>query len=71
MNNPHAAVYGANSFVSSQKFATLTPASSCTNGEQACVNDQFAQCVNGKFVLQPCGAGTMYVSLLIIYSHVS
>ncbi len=56
-------------FVLSQKFATLTPTSSCTAGEQACVNDQFAQCVNGKFQLQPCAAGLMYVLLLMIYSH--
>ena len=46
-------------YYSSQKFATLTPDSPCTAGEQACVNDQFAQCVNGKFVLQACAGGTM------------
>jgi hypothetical protein len=32
------------------KFATLTPTSSCTDGENACVQGSFAQCANGKFV---------------------
>lgn len=41
----------------SQKFATLTANSPCTAGENACVNSQFAQCVNGKFVLTGCAGG--------------
>ena len=40
-----------------QKFASLTPSSSCTTeGENACISDSFATCVGGKFVLQPCSA---------------
>jgi hypothetical protein len=46
----------------SAKFATLTPDSSCSAGEDACVNGAFAQCVNGKFsVFPPCSSGLVYV----------
>ncbi|KAJ7226024.1 hypothetical protein GGX14DRAFT_423539 [Mycena pura] len=44
-------------------FKTLTASSSCTAGQDACVTGQFAQCVNGKFVLQPCAGGTVCASL--------
>jgi hypothetical protein len=40
-----------------EDFKKLTPDSSCKDGEQACVEDQFAQCVNGKFALNSCGGG--------------
>ncbi|RIA85176.1 hypothetical protein C1645_727838 [Glomus cerebriforme] len=40
-------------------FAKLTPNSPCTDGQQACVNDQFAQCVGGKFQLNSCGGGDL------------
>ncbi|KAM5531094.1 hypothetical protein V8D89_015259 [Ganoderma adspersum] len=59
---------GQDAIALNQKFATLTPASSCTTGEQACVNDQFAQCVNGKFQLQPCAGGTICVALPLVNS---
>jgi len=45
------------------QFATLTPTSACTAGEDACVNQQFAQCVNGAFVLQACAATTVCAAL--------
>jgi len=51
-----------------QKFASLTPDSACTAGENACVQGQFAQCVNGKFVLQPCGTGTVCAALPLVNS---
>lgn len=38
----------------------MTADSPCNAGENACVNQQFAQCVDGKFVLQSCGSGLMY-----------
>jgi len=44
-------------------FKTLTANSPCTAGQDACVTGQFAQCVSGKFVLQPCGSGTVCASL--------
>jgi hypothetical protein len=49
-----------------QKFQALTPASSCTSGEQACVNGQFAQCVGGKFALSPCSGGTTCTALPLV-----
>lgn len=51
------------SFLPSQQFAGLTPDSPCDAGENACVNQQFAQCVGGKFVLTPCAGGLMYVCM--------
>jgi hypothetical protein len=44
-------------------FKSLTPDSACTAGQDACVNQQFAQCVSGKFVLQPCAGGTICAAL--------
>ncbi|KAF9478723.1 hypothetical protein BDN70DRAFT_986367 [Pholiota conissans] len=50
------------------KFKTLTPDSPCTAPEDACVNDKFAQCVGGKFVLQSCGPGTGCAALPLVNS---
>jgi len=50
------------------KAATLTPDSPCTDGENTCINDQFAQCANGKFVLTPCGGGLKCVTLPLVNS---
>ncbi|CAK5264987.1 unnamed protein product [Mycena citricolor] len=50
------------------KFATLTANSPCTEGEDACVTGQVAQCVNGKFVLQPCAATTQCFALPLVNS---
>ncbi|KAF8590279.1 hypothetical protein K439DRAFT_1330579 [Ramaria rubella] len=49
-------------------FATLNAGSSCTSGENACVNGDFAQCVNGKFVLSPCAAGLTCTALPLVNS---
>jgi hypothetical protein len=49
-------------------FATLTPNSACTQGQNACVNNNFAQCIEGKFVLQPCGASSVCVALPLVNS---
>lgn len=40
------------------QFAALTANSSCTDGQSACVQGQFAQCVSGKFMLSSCGSLT-------------
>jgi len=40
-----------------KKFESLTPASPCKNGEQACVKGKLGQCIGGKFVLQACAGG--------------
>ena len=42
-----------------RKFASLSASSTCTPGENACVRDGFAQCVGGRFIVQPCAPGTM------------
>ncbi|KAJ4485506.1 hypothetical protein J3R30DRAFT_3281660, partial [Lentinula aciculospora] len=45
------------------QYQTLTSTSSCTTGEDACVTAKFAQCVNGKFVLQSCATGTICAAI--------
>ncbi|KAJ8521252.1 hypothetical protein ONZ45_g2009 [Pleurotus djamor] len=45
------------------QFASLTAASACQDGQQACVEGAFAQCVNGRFVLTQC-AGTLTCAAL-------
>lgn len=39
------------------KFKTLNSLSPCEANEVACIDDSFAQCVDGHFVLTPCTAG--------------
>lgn len=50
------------------KFATLSAASSCTSGENACINGAFAQCSNGRFVTMPCAGGLTCVALPLVNS---
>ncbi|KAI0291076.1 hypothetical protein B0F90DRAFT_407732 [Multifurca ochricompacta] len=38
-----------------RKFEGLTANSPCKDGEDACINGQFAQCAGGKFALTSCG----------------
>ena len=49
-----------------RKFQSLTAASSCTSGESACVQGQFAQCVGGKFQLTLCAASLQCVALPLV-----
>jgi len=49
-----------------RKFQSLTTSSSCTSGEQACVQGQLAQCVSGQFVLAPCGSTLQCVALPLV-----
>ncbi|KAL4244851.1 hypothetical protein ABKN59_001539 [Abortiporus biennis] len=46
--------------------ASLTPDSPCTDGENACINQQFAQCSGGKFLLTPCSGGLICVNLPLV-----
>jgi hypothetical protein len=39
-----------------KQFQGLTASSPCTDGQQACVQGQFAQCVGSTFQLTPCAA---------------
>ncbi|RPD63936.1 hypothetical protein L226DRAFT_520630 [Lentinus tigrinus ALCF2SS1-7] len=59
---------GQDAIALNQKFATLTPDSPCNAGDNACVNSEFAQCVNGKFVLQPCAGGLVCAALPLVNS---
>ncbi|EPQ59263.1 hypothetical protein GLOTRDRAFT_114005 [Gloeophyllum trabeum ATCC 11539] len=50
------------------QFATLSDSDSCTDGESACVNGGFAQCVGGKFVTTQCAGGTQCFALPLVNS---
>lgn len=47
-------------------FSTLTPNSSCTDGQDACVSGGFAQCVGGKFAITQCSSGLMCAALPLV-----
>ncbi|KAH9019133.1 hypothetical protein EDB85DRAFT_584607 [Lactarius pseudohatsudake] len=49
-----------------RKFQSLTPDSSCTDGESACVNGQLGQCAGGKFLISPCAASLQCVALPLV-----
>lgn len=51
-----------------KQFAALTADSSCTDGQNACVQGQFAQCAGGKFMLTPCSESLMCVALPLVNS---
>ncbi|KAI0747092.1 hypothetical protein C8Q80DRAFT_1105924, partial [Daedaleopsis nitida] len=48
------------------KFASLTASSSCTTGDQACVQGGFAQCTDGKFAVTQCAGGTSCFALPLV-----
>ncbi|KAJ4470091.1 hypothetical protein J3R30DRAFT_1224087 [Lentinula aciculospora] len=50
------------------QFASLSPSSSCTDGQNACVSGAFAQCVGGKFETTQCGGGTTCAALPLVNS---
>lgn len=59
---------GAKAKALNAKFATLKPNSKCTSGENACIGGKFAQCSGDKFVLTPCGGGTVCKALPLVNS---
>ncbi|KAF9258612.1 hypothetical protein L218DRAFT_909265 [Marasmius fiardii PR-910] len=59
---------GEDAIALNDKFKGLKADSPCNAGEDACVNDQFAQCVGGKFVLQPCAATLICAALPLVNS---
>jgi len=59
---------GQNAQQLNSQFAQLDASSSCQEGENACVNGQFAQCVSGAFVLQQCAASTQCFALPLVNS---
>ncbi|KAF8508524.1 proline-rich protein [Hysterangium stoloniferum] len=48
------------------KFASLTASSPCNEGDEACVNNGFAQCVGGKFAITQCAGGTQCFGLPLV-----
>ncbi|THU90745.1 hypothetical protein K435DRAFT_801766 [Dendrothele bispora CBS 962.96] len=59
---------GKDAIALNDKFKTLTADSPCQAGDQACINGGFAQCVNGKFVVQQCAGGTTCAALPLVNS---
>ncbi|KAG5349666.1 hypothetical protein C0989_002470 [Termitomyces sp. Mn162] len=57
---------GQDAIAQNNQFAGLTPTSACTDGQQACVNGGFAQCVGGKFVITQCAGGTTCAALPLV-----
>ncbi|KAF8513815.1 hypothetical protein BU17DRAFT_68611 [Hysterangium stoloniferum] len=55
-------------FSFNKQFASLTTSSSCTAGQNAYSNNQFAQCVDGKFVLTGCAGGLQCAALPLFNS---
>ncbi|KAJ8690962.1 hypothetical protein PTI98_010579 [Pleurotus ostreatus] len=60
---------GQDAIALNAKFAGLTATSPCNDGEQACVNGQFGQCVGGKFALTGCAGGTQCFALPLVNSR--
>ncbi|EPT01271.1 hypothetical protein FOMPIDRAFT_1023366 [Fomitopsis schrenkii] len=50
------------------QFAALTAEDSCTEGSEACVGADFAQCVAGKWVTQSCGSTLQCFALPLVNS---
>ena len=48
---------------------SLSANSPCQDGENACVNGDFAQCVGGKFTASPCAGGTKCFALPLVLSR--
>ncbi|KAJ3761531.1 hypothetical protein EV360DRAFT_92959 [Lentinula raphanica] len=53
----------ATSLSNGQKAIALNATASCSTGQDACITGKFAQCVNGKFVLQSCAPGTICAAI--------
>ncbi|CAE6441519.1 proline-rich protein [Rhizoctonia solani AG-1 IB] len=49
-----------------QSFESLTSSSSCNDGEQACVEGGFAQCVGGAFQITACSGGLKCFALPLV-----
>jgi len=60
---------GQQAMAQNAQFASLTANSSCTTGTDACVNNAFAQCLAGKYVLQSCGTGLICAALPLVNSE--
>lgn len=63
---PFALKNGQDAQALNKKFQTLSTSSSCNTGEQACVQGQLAQCVDGKFVMTPCASTLQCVAVPLV-----
>ncbi|TFY70109.1 hypothetical protein EVJ58_g47 [Rhodofomes roseus] len=59
---------GQQAIAQNAQFATLTANLSCETGTDACVEQKFAQCVSGSYVLQSCGSGEICAALPLVNS---
>ncbi|KAJ3935776.1 MAG: hypothetical protein NXY57DRAFT_865217, partial [Lentinula lateritia] len=50
-------------------FAAMTENSTCTIGQDGCVNGAFAQCTDSTFSLTPCSAGLSCFALPLLNSN--
>jgi len=57
---------GQDAIALNEQFASLTAASPCTDGDQACIAGGFAQCVGGKFAITQCAAPTACFALPLV-----
>jgi len=48
------------------EFEGLTAGSPCQDGDQACIDGGFAQCVGGKFAITQCSGGTKCIALPLV-----
>jgi len=54
---------GLDAIALNKKFTGLTATTTCKDGEDACVNNQLAQCVGTSFVLEKCGSKEICAAL--------
>ncbi|KAJ8494940.1 hypothetical protein ONZ45_g13065 [Pleurotus djamor] len=50
------------------QFPSLSEDSPCQDGQNACIQGKFAQCVGGRFVVTPCGGGSQCFALPLVNS---
>jgi len=63
---PFALKNGQDAQALNKKFQSLSTSSSCNSGEQACVQGQLAQCVDGKLVMTPCASTLQCIALPLV-----
>jgi len=57
---------GDDAIALNRKFKSLKNNASCQDGEIACIEGKFGQCIGGRFKLQACGAGTTCAALPLV-----
>jgi len=65
---PFALKNGQDAIALNAKFKSLKEGDPCKSGENACIDQKFAQCIGGKFASQSCGAGTICAALPLVNS---